>query len=387
MAEAAKPGATRLAVVGASARAAAFSAIRAGFEVVAADLFADADLTARCPATRIVDYPSDLEGWLAQQDVDAWIYTGALENHPDLVDRLASIRPLWGNAGEPLRRVRDPVELQSILARAGVPFPETRRSAEGLPLDGTWFCKTYRGSSGSGVWLLDSEEALARAAAEVAVFQKRIVGTPASAVSLLLEGRVSRLEGLTEQLVGEPCFAAGRWSYCGSVERPDWSSSVELHTGVTAALAIDAGLVGVVGIDLVYDGANYWVVEVNPRFTASCEIVESFRPRSVVAGHAVANSWRRQAAAPRSPAPPRLCGKAICFAKEPVVVPPAFGMWAIGEAASGRVADVPVIGAPIDVGQPIITVLAGEPAAGVRSRLEARAQEVYRRLALPGAGG
>ena len=46
---------SRLALLGASVRAAAFSALPAGetadWQIVAADLFADTDLAARCPAT------------------------------------------------------------------------------------------------------------------------------------------------------------------------------------------------------------------------------------------------------------------------------------------------------------------------------------------------
>jgi hypothetical protein len=50
-----------LTIVGASARAAAFSAARAGFEPYAIDHFADRDLAELCPAVRVERYP--LLGW------------------------------------------------------------------------------------------------------------------------------------------------------------------------------------------------------------------------------------------------------------------------------------------------------------------------------------
>ena len=76
----------KLAIVGASVRAAAFSAVRAGFEVVAADLFADADLRAICETTRIESgYPDALADWLASTECDGWLFTGALENHHEVV--------------------------------------------------------------------------------------------------------------------------------------------------------------------------------------------------------------------------------------------------------------------------------------------------------------
>ena len=181
--------------------------------MVAADLFADADLARHCPVTRIERYPEGFVEWLAATECDAWMYTGALENHPELVDRLAEVRPLVGNGGAALRAVRDPMKLQAALAAAGVPFAETRTSAEGLPLDGSWLCKTYRGASGSGVWALDGAAALARAERERAVFQRLIVGEPASQVFVLAEhGQL--IFAMTRQLLGQ---GERQWQYAGSI--------------------------------------------------------------------------------------------------------------------------------------------------------------------------
>jgi uncharacterized protein len=87
-----------LAVVGASVRAAAASAVHAGLKAVAADLFADLDLQRVARATRIGRYPKGLLAWLKAMEPkpDAWMYGGALENHPDLVDAMAQLCPLLG---------------------------------------------------------------------------------------------------------------------------------------------------------------------------------------------------------------------------------------------------------------------------------------------------
>ena len=72
-----------LIIVGASARAFAQSARRAGLAVHAADLFADSDLcavaasVARVPAER---YPDGLLDLVAPFPAGPWCYTGALEN-------------------------------------------------------------------------------------------------------------------------------------------------------------------------------------------------------------------------------------------------------------------------------------------------------------------
>src|SRR6516164_4132875 len=91
--------AEHLLIFGASARAAAFSALRAGLRPWCADLFADADLQCRCPATRIEggQYPDTLVEMSRNAPPGPWMYTGGLENHPALVGRITKRHPLWGN--------------------------------------------------------------------------------------------------------------------------------------------------------------------------------------------------------------------------------------------------------------------------------------------------
>src|SRR5689334_14727026 len=170
-----------LAIVGASTRAAAASAVRAGFQPLAADLFADADLRQIATATRIRPYPEGLLDWLRAVEPPAWMYTGALENHPELVDEMAWIAPLWGNPGDVLERVRSPWELSRALQTAGLRFPETRATSEGLPDDGSWLIKTYRGASGSGVREFVAELASDKPTEPIA-YQRRIKGTACAAV-------------------------------------------------------------------------------------------------------------------------------------------------------------------------------------------------------------
>ncbi|HKB02483.1 MAG TPA: hypothetical protein VKD90_09695, partial [Gemmataceae bacterium] len=88
---------SRLLIVGASARAAAASARRAGFDPWCADLFGDADLarlapdSVRCPADKS---PAGLIDTLRDAPPGPLIYTGGLENHPKLVRALAGLRTL-----------------------------------------------------------------------------------------------------------------------------------------------------------------------------------------------------------------------------------------------------------------------------------------------------
>src|SRR5687768_13774469 len=105
-----------LLIFGASARGAAFSALRAGLRPWCADLFADADLRAVCPVMRLPGrYP---DGFLDLIDVELpgpWMYTGGLENRLRLVSMMSRRRKLWGNVDEALVNARLPGEVARIL--------------------------------------------------------------------------------------------------------------------------------------------------------------------------------------------------------------------------------------------------------------------------------
>src|SRR4051812_35922797 len=86
-------------LIGASVRALAFSALRAGFQPWCADLFADADLQARCPVVRLPlsEYPEGFCALLKAAPAGPVIWTGGLEDSPQLFQNLSKERFVWGN--------------------------------------------------------------------------------------------------------------------------------------------------------------------------------------------------------------------------------------------------------------------------------------------------
>jgi predicted ATP-grasp superfamily ATP-dependent carboligase len=374
----------KLAIVGASTRAAAFSALRAGFEVVAADLFADADLQRVCPASRITGYPEALADWLAATPCDAWMYTGALENHPELVDSMAAIKPLLGNHGDALRNSRDPLKLQQNLRDVGVGFPETTASLDGLPLDGSWLCKTYRGASGSGVWQLKDGVALMRAVQSHQYFQRWVDGTAASA-TFVVYGCGALMLGATRQLLGLGTNGAERWRYRGSIGTLPISVAVRRQLAALGELlSEELSLRGLVGVDLVLDGNRMWVIEINPRYSASVEIIERASGASAVAAHVNA-CMESSLASPTivdHVGDDLLHGKAVLYARRGAVISDSFFRWAMErnsfEPVGCDLADISPVGTQISVGSPVLTVFGS--GRNCEQILEERLAEAERRL-------
>ena len=113
-----------LLIFGASVRAAAFSALRAGLRPWCIDLFADRDLKAHCPARRLRGaFPNGFLDELRDAPPGPWLYTGGLENHPFVVSQLADRRTLWGNDAGALMKVRNPEWLFEQARAVGLNAP------------------------------------------------------------------------------------------------------------------------------------------------------------------------------------------------------------------------------------------------------------------------
>src|SRR5437016_4654594 len=114
-------------IIGASTRAAAMSARRAGWTPWCADLFADADLEriATVHKIRPEDYPGGILTALKGAPPCPVIYTGGMENRPRLIAKID--RPLWGNTPDVLRAVRKPERWTECLRARGVACPEIAR--------------------------------------------------------------------------------------------------------------------------------------------------------------------------------------------------------------------------------------------------------------------
>ena len=419
-----------LAIVGASTRAAAASALRAGFQPVTADLFADADLRLTATATRIAPYPDGFLDWLRTIEPPAWMYTGALENHPELVDQMAWLAPLWGNPGDVLQAVRSPAALAAALRTSGLLFPDTRTSPDGLPRDGSWLAKTYQGASGSGVRELSKEQGAGSREQEIhndegrrtmddgkpirhssfgnssfsvlpaprsqlpAYFQQRIPGTPGAAVFVAAAGAATLL-GITRQLIGEGWLAAHGFQYAGSIgPLPISDRALAAIKIIGHALAERFELVGLFGVDFILAGDDVWTIEVNPRFTASVEIVERVTGVQAIAAHAAAcrgAESREQGAGSFAysplPAPCSLLpahGKATLFARRDTTLTPAFADWSLAEATHTpwpSLADVSTAGTQIAAGRPILTFFAAAPTpAEVEAQLRLRVAEIEQKV-------
>ena len=352
----------RVGVVGASARAAVMSLARAGYSAWAVDLFADRDLRriAECVRCPLAEYPAAIPALAERFPPGPFLYTGGLENAPDVINVLAEKRPLWGNGSDVLRLVRDPFFVAKLL----VDSPRLEPEQSLVPAEGRWLVKSLGSSGGLGV-----RSSCAGECVPSGCYIQEFV--PGPALSAVFNG--PQLLGITEQLIGQRWLHTNAFHYAGTIGPIDLPSQ-GIHKLADAAqqLVLECGMQGIFGIDFIWNQDRPWIVEINPRYPASLEVLE--------------HSASRERKRPQS----RTIGKAIYFAAHALRFP-EHGPWDAdlsGPFDSWRLpefADIPAPGEAIEAGSPVLTFFTSAPSAEeCRRRLQSRAAELDRLFA-PGA--
>jgi predicted ATP-grasp superfamily ATP-dependent carboligase len=323
-------------------------------------------------------------------ECDAVAYVSSFDNHPRAVATLAAGRALWGNAPAVLRRVRDPMLVTRALRQRGSAAPDVHAvSGSGPTVDSSprwgadrrWLVKPLASGGGHRVRPWRGATRLPRGC----YLQELVDGTPGS-VAFVAAGGCAVPIGVTRQLVGEDEFGAAGYRYCGNILAAAGDAQFArdealVHAACALARAVVAefDLVGVNGIDFVESGGVPYAIEVNPRWSASMELVEQAYPLSVFGAHAVACTAGAlpefDLVSARSGG--GAVGKAVVFARRDVRVGDTRA-WL--EDASVR--DVPHPGERIPAGRPVCTVFAADrDGATCHAALVRRAERVYEQLA------
>jgi uncharacterized protein len=328
---------TRVLIVGASGRAAATSALRAGLKPVVMDLFADDDTQRIADTTRCIYYPADFIPLTKALPRMPWFYTGGLENHPDVVDAISEHHDSLGNPGYVLSQVRDPWYLQQ-LGDQFAPIEQISSHTPTLPS----VRKTLGGSGGFGIRFAEATDCCDEPGY---YYQRFISGDSYSAIFQAAADNVVSL-GVTRQLIGTPWMHAKPFQYSGNISQPwereplgSWPTTLIQRTGMR----------GIFGID--FCGEPRRALEVNPRYPASIEVLELATKNSLL--------FRT------TPPDPGRCvvGKAVYYAPFDIRTPRigpwsaefthTFDPWRVPDYA-----DIPHEDTLVSQGEPVLTLLA-----------------------------
>ena len=351
----------RLLIVGASARAAAESAKRSNFDLLAVDQFCDQDLRDIADVRLCKKFPEQIPELADTLPAGGLILTGAMENHPSIVREISNKRVYWGCSSHAIAAVRDPIRLQDTLRQNDLPSVKTRLACDMGSADGVWLQKPLRSACGIGIRIQNAKRMRHTCAQSVDhYYQERIEGDSQSGVFVATDDSTV-LMGVTEQWVGVPWLNARPFGYAGSLGPLRLDDNImQVWQQIGDVLRQDFGLRGVFGVDAVLRRGSIYVIEVNPRFPASAEIVDLASDGQLMRHHVRACSSNKIDIKPYIPHDLTIA-KAIYYAPQDLVVPTELKsiIDTIRHDLQGiRMADIPVAGTKIKQGNPVLTLLA-----------------------------
>ena len=269
---------TVLVVAALSARMLAEAATDDGFDVVALDLFGDADTRRACSQWIPIGQPGALQidaarflsslDALAKRGVAAgWIAGSGFEGQPELLERGATLLPLIGTQADAVRRVRDPSAFFQSLDAEGIAHPAVQMTP---PLAAAgWLVKDAHGCGG---WHIrraapQRSESLPGSARQHDYFQREMRGTPMSA-TFIANGSDACVLGFNQLIVRR--FGKRPFVFCGAVGPvPLPAGTAGRIKAAVRSIAKAFSLRGLGSLDFMLDGDAFGVLEVNPRPPAS----------------------------------------------------------------------------------------------------------------------
>lgn len=363
----------KLIVAAASARGYAQAAAACGYEVIALDAFADADTQAVCAQTfklkfndnlvDIADFKRVFTG-LNLAKIDGFLYGSLFDNCPDLLAWVSERVRIIGNAPEVLKHAKD-FSFFALLDDLNIAHPEVRLSPPKVLED--WLSKQIGGTGGTHIKL--AHQAGLHFANPSDYFQKKQAGTSISML-FVADGKIARTIGFNQQFVAPTVELPYR--FAGAV------SNITLQPNIHAAFEHAAqkltkalSLRGLNNLDALLDGENLWILELNPRLSATFDLYENLMPlhlqgcASDLAGFLTQNKTSK--------------AQLILYADDPFEIPADFAWtsWAADiPSAEGSVSSV-----KISANAPICSVFAqADNAESARTLVLQRAQKLREML-------
>jgi uncharacterized protein len=350
-------------ITGVSTRAIAESAVKSGHDVFTIDYFGDSDqkqIVENYSLLRDFNLPFRAENLIeasSRFDFDSLVYISNFENYPDLIEKLPGWVKISGNTPETLRRVRNWQLLREFMTDNNIPFPETLLPGEEEKVSGHkgWLLKPTNSGGGSRIKPWEGERLL-----ENQIIQRYVEGIHASA-SFLSNGQEGVLIGLSAQLIGLNELGATGFTWCGNIlplplAKPAYLHVVKRLENYISLLSAHFKLKGACGIDFIINGENPempepYIVEVNPRYTASMELVEEAYGLNIYSLHNLAVEERLTDFSIAEQDNITFYGKGIVFARRDIEIKNTEDWRQRG------IRDIPFKGDIILEGHPVCTIM------------------------------
>ncbi len=272
-----------------SSRAYVQAALEAGFDVIAIDCFADVDT--QLIAKKVIQIDAQQGQFDAKQLLNAlnqlklnnsigFTYGAGFEAQPDLLDEIALILPIIGNHAEAIKQCKQPQSFFALCDLFAMPYPKTVFEKPSNTIG--WLQKTIGASGGEHIKTVFPLNLgpfnffpLNLGLSPAVYYQKIQAGTPISCL-FLADGNKALIIGFNEQWCSSTLLSPYRFG--GAVSQMPLSEIAQNKLmEFIAAFTQNFALKGLNSCDFLLQGDDVFMLEINPRLSASVGLYQAKR--------------------------------------------------------------------------------------------------------------
>ena len=339
----------RVIIAAIAARPYVQAAANAGFQVLAIDLFADEET--RLAATESYTIHANDDGLdatdllellrLIVQPDDVFCYGAGFERQPLLLKKIAKLLPIMGNTPLAVHAVNTPKLFFALLGNLAIAYPAI--NFNGLNNPRRWLQKQAGGSGGGHITCALPLTDIPPKSGYY--YQQQVMGKTISLLFLAYGNHIEVI-GFNEQWCAPTTMYPYR--YGGAVSHISLHASVrERICSAATDMAKELNLIGINSLDCIVDDETVWVLELNPRLSATFALYENTHG-DLFKAHLSACSGNKVELPPLTQ---QSHAYQIIYAHDGCVVPVNMG-W------PDYVLDRPIAGSIIEAGQPLCSVFA-----------------------------
>ena len=266
-------------VVGITVRPLAASAHKAGLKVCAIDLYNDLDTQSSSHQSLAVGFDGmglDSEGLFDSiQKLDPSrslrvVYAGGFEHAPSQIEKIEENRTVLGNSAVTVSKLLNIREFSSTMSALEIPTPEIRFGRPGQA--GVWLHKRIGGCGGLEV----NYVTLKNLVSNDDYYYEQFKSGKTITATILAAGQHAQIVGFSEQWCAKD-HMAGEFVYGGAVslaEKMLPERFVKSVKEIANLLVSNLGLSGLMTLDMILNGSDYWLLEINPRPGSTFELHE-----------------------------------------------------------------------------------------------------------------
>ncbi|NHI92358.1 MAG: ATP-grasp domain-containing protein [Candidatus Lokiarchaeota archaeon] len=229
-----------------------------------------------------------------KKEISHIIITSGFDNRADIWKKIENLKPIIGNSSDTVKKVRNIKILSDFCRKKRIKFPNFIDLATDDQINKLKFpliIKPKSSGGGKNIHLIERKEDFEELFTKILnrsdfIAQEFVKGIDISA-TISCNGHHASILTITKQILGEKFLgASSKFLYCGNIIPFKVNKKVYGEIGrISNEITKNFELKGINGMDFILKDGEIYLIEVNPRFPGTIELIEMLMHKNIFYEH------------------------------------------------------------------------------------------------------